>query len=138
VSLAVEQQVLGSLLLDPEAWAAVADTLSTEHFERTEHQVILKAVAALGRREMFINLLTVRQRLGRMGKLKAAGGEQYLSQLVRETSSAGHLYEHVRHLCTSRLNAHSDEEPPEDDVPPLECYADDEKRADARLAARSQ
>ncbi len=46
-SLAAEAAVLGSMMIDDEALAAVADKLKSEDFFRIEHQIIFEALVRL-------------------------------------------------------------------------------------------
>ncbi len=87
-SIEAEQAVLGGLLLDTQAWDQVGDSISPEDFYRPDHRLIFDAVAELVAESKAIDVVTVSERLERLGKLAEVGGLAYLSTLVRDTPTA--------------------------------------------------
>lgn len=86
-SVEAEQAVLGSLLLDAQSIANVAD-LQESDFYRPSHGGIYAAIRALADAGEPIDVVTVAEQLETCGKLTDAGGLAYLSQLVRDTPTA--------------------------------------------------
>ena len=87
-SVEAEQAVLGGLLLDTQAWDQVGDNVNAEDFYRHDHRLIFEAIAELVAESKPIDVLTVSERLDRLGKLQDIGGLAYLSTLVRDTPTA--------------------------------------------------
>ena len=83
-----EIAVLGSLMLDVNAAAAVRDTLEPTDFYAEKHHHIYRAAVALGDRGEPIEPLSVRAELERTGTLQRAGGIEYISDLPALTPSA--------------------------------------------------
>lgn len=83
--------MLGGLMLDQRAWEQVADAVQRDDFYRTDHRLIFSAIARLAERDEPPDAITVRDYLSRTGELDAAGGADYLAQLVAETPSAANV-----------------------------------------------
>ncbi len=80
-NLEAEQSVLGSMLLDRDAIARVAEGLRPEDFYRDAHRAIYTAILELFERGEPADLITVTDRLQQMGKLEEIGGVTYLASL---------------------------------------------------------
>jgi replicative DNA helicase len=76
-----EQSVLGSMLLDRDAIARVAEGLRPEDFYQGAHRAIYTAILELFERGEPVDLITVTDRLQLMGKLEEIGGATYLACL---------------------------------------------------------
>ena len=87
-SLDAEQSVLGALLLDDDAWDAVAERLVDRDFYRHDHRVIYRAIVELRKQEQPIDIVTVAEELEDRGEIEKAGGRQYLSFLSHSVVSA--------------------------------------------------
>lgn len=92
----LEEAVLGSLMLEKDAFIMVSDFLKPECFYKDAHQKIYKAIQALALKNEPIDLFTVNEELKRVGDLEAVGGSYYLSQLTSKVASAVHLEFHAR------------------------------------------
>jgi replicative DNA helicase len=86
-----EQAVLGGLMLDNEAWDAVADRLAEVDFYRHDHRLIFRAIAELAERNTPFDVVTLSERLEARGELAEAGGLPYLGMLARDTPSAANI-----------------------------------------------
>lgn len=86
-----EQAVLGSLLLDTQAWDRVSDILQVEDFYSPQHRFIYSAIMRLITQHRAIDVLTVFQSLKDSGQLDGAGGEAYLYELAQNTPSAANV-----------------------------------------------
>lgn len=89
-SLEAESSVLGSLLLDNEALHRVAG-LTEEHFYRTEHRAIFRAITAIATAGEGFDVITVWDWL--RGRGEDEGGVQlvYLNSLAQYVSSAANV-----------------------------------------------
>jgi replicative DNA helicase len=90
-SVEAEQAVLGGLLLDTQAWDQVGDSVATDDFYRPDHRLIFDAIAELVAESKPVDVVTVSEKLDRLGKLGDAGGLAYLSTLVRDTPTAANV-----------------------------------------------
>ena len=69
-----EEALLGSVLINPEAYYDVAPFLQAEDFYIHRHQWIWQVFVRLHERRSPIDFLTVTEDLGRMGQLAEIGG----------------------------------------------------------------
>ena len=95
-ALDLEEAVLGSLMLEKDAFIVVSYLLKPECFYKESHQKIYEAVQALALNGEPVDLLTVSEELKRAGNLESVGGYYYLSQLTSRVASAVHIEFHAR------------------------------------------
>ena len=72
-SVEAEQAVLGGLMLDPNAWDAVADIISAADFYRRDHRLIFEAVAEVAETRGSCDAVTISEHLERKGRLDEIG-----------------------------------------------------------------
>ena len=87
-NLASEEAVLGSILIDADAYFEVASMLRPEDFHSVKNRWIWSIFAALHDQRVPIDLLTTQDELERRGQLEEAGGFTYLSRLVSSVPTA--------------------------------------------------
>ena len=97
-AIALEESVLGALMLDQTALINAIETLHVEYFYKPEHQVVYKAIRRLFEQSQPVDLLTVVERLRLDGELEAAGGAYAVSKLTENVVSAAHIEYHIRVL----------------------------------------
>ena len=85
-----EQAVLGAMLLDQDAALRAAELLSDAAFYREAHRRLFRAMLSLTERRIVIDHVTLRDELMRRGELDAAGGLEYLAELLDATPTAAH------------------------------------------------
>ncbi len=90
-SIESESSVLGSLLLDNNAWDRIGDLLSEDDFYRYEHRLIFAAIAALINASKPADVLTVFEALRRDSKDEEVGGLVYLNSLAQYVPSAANI-----------------------------------------------
>lgn len=83
-----EMCVLGCMVLSDKACDAIVARLTTKSFFVPAHQVVFDAVRALRREGVAVDLVTLRDGLGKVGKLKEVGGTDYLVQVCEAVPSA--------------------------------------------------
>lgn len=83
----VEQNVLGAMMLDTEAFGRAVEILDEHCFYKPAHQMIYSAMRKLFNDTQPIDMLTVAERLKSMGRLEEAGGAYYLTELTEMVSS---------------------------------------------------
>src|SRR5713101_4476387 len=92
-NIEAEQSVLGAILLsaDRSMYALVIEEgLRPEDFYREHHGTIYVAMLALYQESEPVDVLTVIDRLGQMGKLELIGGRASVDELTGIVPAAGH------------------------------------------------
>ncbi len=100
---ALEEAVLGALMLDKDAFPSVLDILRAESFYSEAHQAIYKAIFELFRASKPIDLLTVTEELKRMNALDAVGGAYYLVELTSRVASSANIEYHARIIAQKHI-----------------------------------
>ncbi len=77
-----ERSVLGSILLNNNAFYRVVGTIDTEDFFRDAHRTIFAAMRRLAEESREIDLLTLKDDLAKKGLLEQIGGSAYVSSLI--------------------------------------------------------
>jgi replicative DNA helicase len=90
-SVEAEQAVLGGLMLDSNAWDAVADIVTATDFYRRDHRLIFEAIAEVAETRGSCDAVTVSEYLERKGRLEEIGGLAYLGTIARDTPSAANV-----------------------------------------------
>jgi replicative DNA helicase len=86
-----EQAVLGSMLVDPNAWEQLMDHLNEQDFYRNEHRAMYRIMLLLIAKRQPIDPLTVTALAQSMQQLEHIGGETYVFELAANTSVSSHL-----------------------------------------------
>ncbi|MFN7115432.1 MAG: replicative DNA helicase [Saprospiraceae bacterium] len=95
-ALALEEAVLGALMLDKDAMSIVLDILRPDSFYTEAHQLIFQAMLHLFEHSQPIDLLTVMEQLKKNGDLEPVGGPAYLASLTNKVASAANIEFHAR------------------------------------------
>ncbi|OME80920.1 replicative DNA helicase [Paenibacillus pabuli] len=98
-SLEAEQSVLGAVLIDPNAFLNVADTLSVEHFYSNQHGVTYSAMRELSEEGKSIDLVSLTAKLQDNRQLDTAGGVSYLARMSKSVPTAANIthYAEIMH-----------------------------------------
>lgn len=84
-----ERALLGALLLDSaRAWPQIKDVVNVNHLARADHRLIFVAASVLLYERGVVDGALVCDRLTAQNELEAAGGREYIAELVAETTSA--------------------------------------------------
>jgi replicative DNA helicase len=81
-NLEAERSVLGSILLHNEAFNLAAELIDSGDFYRDAHRRIFDKMVKLAERNDAIDLVTLKEELGRSGDLDEVGGPAYITALV--------------------------------------------------------
>jgi replicative DNA helicase len=81
-NIEAERSILGAVLLDNHALNTAVERLRSEDFFLSQHRHIFECMVALGEKRHGIDTITLMEDLTRSGRLEAAGGIPYLSQLA--------------------------------------------------------
>jgi replicative DNA helicase len=77
-----ERAVLGSVLINTNAFYRVIGIINTEDFFKDAHRTIFATMRSLAEESREIDILTVKEELARNGVLEQAGGSAYISALM--------------------------------------------------------
>jgi replicative DNA helicase len=91
-----EQAVLGAMLLDQDAALRAAELVDDSMFYREAHRRLFRAMLALTEQRTVIDHITLRDELLRRGELEAAGGLEYLAELVDTVPTAANIEFHAK------------------------------------------
>ena len=97
-AVALEESVLGALMLNQAALINAIEILHVEYFYKPEHQTVYRAIRKLFEQSQPVDMLTVVERLRLDGELEAAGGAYAVSKLTENVVSAAHIEYHIRVL----------------------------------------
>ena len=90
-SVEAEQAVLGGLMLAPDAYDRVADSLVENDFYRRDHQLIFRAIRELAERNKPYDAVTLGEWFESMGLSEQVAGGAYLIELASTTPSAANI-----------------------------------------------
>jgi replicative DNA helicase len=85
-----EEAVIGSILINPEAYYDVAPFLKADDFYIHRHQWIWEAFMRLHERRIPFDYLTISEELNQMGQLAEVGGPAYLTALINNVPTSLH------------------------------------------------
>jgi replicative DNA helicase len=77
-----ERAVLGSVLINNNAFYRVVGIIDTEDFFKDGHRLIFGTMRALAEESRPIDILTVKEELAKQGRLEQVGGYAFVSSLV--------------------------------------------------------
>ncbi|MEM7106503.1 MAG: replicative DNA helicase [Bacteroidota bacterium] len=93
---ALEEAVLGAVMLDKDAITVVLEILRPDSFYSEAHIAIYKSMIKLFEKSQPIDLLTVTEELKKAGELEKVGGPYYLVELTNRVASSANLEYHAR------------------------------------------
>ncbi len=91
-----EQSVLGSLLIDKEAFIQVSDFIAADDFYEERHVLIYNAILGLFQKYQPIDVLTVANILEERNQLEEVGGSDYLIELTQTVPTSSHVYHYAQ------------------------------------------
>lgn len=100
----VEKAVLGALMIDRDAYMEVCDKLIPESFYEPQNQLVYEAIQRLSMDENPVDMLTVTDMLGKMGKLDEIGGPAYLAELTSKVATSANLEYHSNIVAEKYLS----------------------------------
>lgn len=103
-SIEAEQAVIGSILVDEDAFNKVIEHIDKPHFfYKTAHQHIFSAFLALQERSENIDILTVSEYLKDQGLINDVGGLSYLSTLTEHAPIAANAPHYAKNIKAKSL-----------------------------------
>ena len=100
---ALEEAVLGAIMLDKDALPVIIDILSKESFYTESHQAIYTAMLRLFEKSHPVDLLTVTEELRKSAELEKIGGPYYLVELTNRVASAANIEYHARIISQKHI-----------------------------------
>ena len=91
----VEASVLGSLLIDGDAFIKIADMLTADDFYDEKHRLIFGSMRSLHEKRSPVDILTLSEQLRSKGQLDMIGGASYLTELTNTVPTATHLEQYA-------------------------------------------
>jgi replicative DNA helicase len=95
-NLDVEASLLGSLLIDSDAFIKIGDMIHADDFFDVQHSKIFAAMRALHDKRSPIDILTLSEQLKSMEQLDAIGGASFLTELTNFVPTAAHLEQYAQ------------------------------------------
>lgn len=90
-SIEAERSVLGGLMLDEDAWDAVAGIVTPEDFYLNHHRIIFRCMGDLTEKNKPLDIVTISESLDLLNELDGVGGLAYLSDLASGTPTASNI-----------------------------------------------
>ena len=104
-NLEAERCVLGAILIRNDAFNVAAELIDSRDFFRVAHQLVFDKMVGLNERGEVIDLVTLKDELGRSGHLDEVGGAAYVAGLadgVPRSTHVGHYASIVKEKATLR------------------------------------
>lgn len=95
-NIEAEEEILGGILLDPEAIIRVAEVLIPEAFYISAHQDIYRAALQLHSQGQPTDLMTICARLADIDRLEKVGGTAAIRRLLEQTVSSVNIDQYAR------------------------------------------
>ncbi|HDH04050.1 MAG TPA: replicative DNA helicase, partial [Candidatus Campbellbacteria bacterium] len=102
-NLDAEKSVLGSLMLDVNAINVVIDILTPDDFYSQKHSIIYDVMIELYGKKDPIDVLSVSSRLKEKKKLKQAGDNSYVTELVNSVPTASNVKHYAEIVHKKRI-----------------------------------
>ena len=87
----MEKAVLGALLIDKEAYLEVCNLLRPDSFYEPRNQTVYEAIQRLSMDDSPVDVLTVTDKLEKMGKLDEVGGPVYITELSSMVATSANI-----------------------------------------------
>ena len=96
VSIEAEQALLGSIIVNPEAFDKIGAMISTEDFYLDEHKHIYAALLNMYAKSKTIDVVTLVNALVENGDRDEAGGIQYITLIAESVPSAANVKDYAK------------------------------------------
>lgn len=94
-TLEAEQNILGAVLIDPEAMVKISDKLASDDFYREDHKIMYEHMLQLYEKRRPIDMLTLTDALESSKKLALIGGASYIATLTSMVNSSVNIAHHA-------------------------------------------
>jgi replicative DNA helicase len=103
-NIEAEMGVLGSLIIDPQAFDQVADLLKAQDFYRDANRTIYGVITSLASRRIPADFLTISDELERREQLEEIGGPGYITALINQVPTSGNVVFYAGIVARCALN----------------------------------
>ena len=100
----VEKAVLGALMIDKDAYMEVCNLLVPDSFYEPRNQMVYEEIQQLSKEESPVDVLTVTDMLGKMGKLEEVGGPGYIMDLSSRVATSANIEYHANVVAEKYLS----------------------------------
>lgn len=94
-SIDIEASLLGSLLIDGDAFIKIVDQIQSDDFYDEKHRMIFSAMRSLYDKRSPIDILTMSEQLKNDSRLDIVGGASFLTELTNTVPTAAHLEQYA-------------------------------------------
>jgi replicative DNA helicase len=94
-SIDIEASLLGSLLIDGDAFIKIVDQIQFDDFYDEKHRMIFSAMHSLYDKRSPIDILTMSEQLKNESRLEIIGGASFLTELTNTVPTAAHLEQYA-------------------------------------------
>ena len=102
-NLEAERSILGGLMLEPEAWDDVSESVTEDDFYRPAHKKIYAAIRELSKQGQPSDIITVSNYLIDKNELDLIGGPAYLAELIDQTPSVTNITSYCKIVTDKAL-----------------------------------
>jgi replicative DNA helicase len=103
-ALEVEKAVLGAEMIDRDAYALIANIISSDSYYEPRHKMIQEAIIRLQEKGKPVDVLTVTQQLASMGCIEEVGGPAYIAELSSKVASSANIEYHAKIIAEKYLS----------------------------------
>ena len=100
----MEKAVLGALMIDKDAYLEVCDLLRPESFYEPRNQMVYEAIQQLSMEESPVDVLTVVDKLEKIGNLNEVGGPGYIAELSSMVVTSANIEYHANVVAEKYLS----------------------------------
>lgn len=100
-SLDAERSVLGALILDNDSLYRIRDFIRSDDFYAENHRMLYERIAGILDRSHAVDLLILREELGKSGELDLIGGISYIASLIDSVPTARNI-EHYAQIIKEK------------------------------------
>ncbi|MBT4722545.1 replicative DNA helicase [Candidatus Falkowbacteria bacterium] len=94
-NIEAEQSLLGSILIDKNAFDKIADIINANDFYKEAHRIIFEIMVSCYSRQEPIDILTIANSLSEKKVLDKIGGKNYLVNLSNDVPTSGHIVQYA-------------------------------------------
>jgi len=102
-SVESEMAVLGAMMLSKKAIEKAEELLTVDSFYQEKHQLIFKAILALKKNKLNVDLLTLSARMDDDGNLKDIGGRGYLASINKAVATYSNVEQYALMVTEKEL-----------------------------------
>ena len=99
----IERIVLGSLMIDKDAFSMVSEILKPETFYEPRNQKVYQAIQTLSMEDHPVDIMTVTEEIKKEGTINDVGGPGYILELSSRVASSAHIEYHAKILAQKFL-----------------------------------